>query len=192
MSEKSLEVFASMQEITRRVELADVLAQELARFSIFDLQIISGYLEREIVVLPSPYREQIRPYFIEQHFTRYSRIMALQNNGEIARIEGEISDIPLFKDFCRMAANFQSYDTESSTPSPLARDRPFSGLFYYLLSCFYMFVLDEPGHPPGMPFPGGFSVKKEDGKYLCPIREKEKDVEYSICNFCPAKQEEIP
>jgi uncharacterized protein (UPF0305 family) len=53
-----------------------------------------------------------------------------------------------------------------------------------------MFVLDEPGHPVGMPFPGGFSVEQRGKDYYCLIRDKEKEVFYSICNFCPALQTE--
>jgi uncharacterized protein (UPF0305 family) len=53
-----------------------------------------------------------------------------------------------------------------------------------------MFVLDQPGHPIGTPFPGGFTVRQQGDEFYCPIREKEKDIWYSICNFCPAKQDE--
>jgi uncharacterized protein (UPF0305 family) len=190
MSEKDLEVFTSLGRITSRAELAEALAGELAKFTIVDLQLISSFLEREIIALPSPYREQIRPYFVEQYFTRYHQVLSMYRQGGLARLDGEISDLKLFGEFCAMAAGFRNYDSGSSAHADLARDRPFSGLFYFLLSGFYMFVLDEPGHPVGMPFPGGFAVKKQDGRYLCPIRDKEKDVEYSICNFCPAKQEE--
>ena len=50
---------------------------------------------------------------------------------------------------------------------------------------------DLPGHLAGMPFPGGFKVEKRGGIYDCPIREEEKDLPYSICNFCPCKQADI-
>jgi uncharacterized protein (UPF0305 family) len=63
-------------------------------------------------------------------------------------------------------------------------------LFYYLISAFTMFVLDKPGHPVGMPFPGGFTVEQRGSDFYCLIRDKEKEVFYSICNFCPAKQTE--
>ena len=53
-----------------------------------------------------------------------------------------------------------------------------------------MFVADEPGHPPGTPFPGGLEVTKNNEGYLCPIRDKEEEIFYSVCNFCPAKQDE--
>jgi uncharacterized protein (UPF0305 family) len=53
-----------------------------------------------------------------------------------------------------------------------------------------MFVLEEPGHPVGMPFPGGYTIEKRGGEYYCLIRDREKEVLHSICNFCPAKQSE--
>jgi uncharacterized protein (UPF0305 family) len=34
-------------------------------------------------------------------------------------------------------------------------------------------------------------VEERDGEYYCPVREKEDEVETSICPFCPAKQSEL-
>jgi uncharacterized protein (UPF0305 family) len=68
--------------------------------------------------------------------------------------------------------------------------QPRNRLFYYLIAAFTMFVLEEPGHPVGMPFPGGFTVEKRGSGYYCLIRDKEKEVPHSICNFCPALQSE--
>jgi uncharacterized protein (UPF0305 family) len=58
----------------------------------------------------------------------------------------------------------------------------------YLLSGFCMFVQGLPGHPVGMPFPGGDKVEIIDGKYYCPVREKANDVDAALCPFCPAFQ----
>jgi len=58
----------------------------------------------------------------------------------------------------------------------------------FLLSGFCMFVLELPGHPPGMPFPGGDKVEVIQGVYYCPVREREKDVDSALCPFCPALQ----
>lgn len=58
----------------------------------------------------------------------------------------------------------------------------------FLLSGFCMFVLELPGHPVGMPFPGGDKVDVIQGVYYCPVREKEKDVDSALCPFCPALQ----
>ena len=65
-----------------------------------------------------------------------------------------------------------------------------SGLRFlkFLLAGFCMFVQELPGHPVGMPFPGGDKVEIIDGTYYCPVREKANDVDAALCPFCPALQ----
>ncbi|NLV27272.1 MAG: DUF2115 domain-containing protein [Methanomicrobiales archaeon] len=58
----------------------------------------------------------------------------------------------------------------------------------YLLSGFCMFVQEIPGHPVGMPFPGGDRVDFIEGVYYCPVRTKAHDVDAALCPFCPAEQ----
>ena len=58
----------------------------------------------------------------------------------------------------------------------------------YLLSGFCMLVQEIPGHPVGMPFPGGDAVQVIDGIYYCPVRTKANDVDSALCPFCPALQ----
>jgi uncharacterized protein (UPF0305 family) len=58
----------------------------------------------------------------------------------------------------------------------------------YLLAAFSMFVLREPAHAVGTPFPGGDTVEYLGGVYYCPVREKANDVGAALCPFCPAVQ----
>jgi len=58
----------------------------------------------------------------------------------------------------------------------------------FLLSGFCMLVQKLPGHPVGIPFPGGDTVQVIDGIYYCPVREKANDVDSALCPFCPALQ----
>lgn len=184
MNDKDPQIFARLAGTRGKAELAEALFGELSKYSVFDLQAISAVLHREIEALPSPYRERVRPYFIEQYFLRYSCIMSLREQGVFARLREDIKDLALFQDYCRTVAQYRPSGERDPTG-------PFSGHFYFVVSAFFMFVLDEPGHPVGMPFPGGFAVKKRGDGYYCPIRDKEKDVVYSICNYCPAKQDNV-
>ena len=184
MAEKDPRVFARFAGIGSKAELAEQLFLELEKYSVFDLQAVSAHLDREINALPSPYRERVRPYFIEQFFRRYYCMMALRAQGAFAQLREPIRDPALFRDYCRAVVDYR--------PAAVREWSPFAGHFYLVVSAFYMFVLDEPGHPVGMPFPGGFKVQKKEDGFYCPIRDKEKDVVYSICNFCPAKQDEMP
>ncbi len=58
----------------------------------------------------------------------------------------------------------------------------------YLLSGFSMLVQGVPGHPGGMPFPGGDRVDFDGKTWYCPVRTKANEVEAALCPFCPAEQ----
>ena len=188
MAEANPRIFDEIADITEKAGLAEALARELAKYSIYDIMRIRAWQEREIELLPFPYRERARPYFIEWHVGRYFKAMALLSSGDFRSFSGPIKDPGRFKEFCdtesrRLRERYDMDDDDSMYGMS-------AGLYYLQLSCFYMFVLDQPGHPIGTPFPGGFSVRQESGEFYCPIRDKEKDVWYSICNFCPARQDE--
>ncbi len=178
-----------MESARTKGELGTILAHEVLRYSLFDLQIIGGRLYEEIEKLPSPYRESIRPYFREQLFGKHHLLLAMHRSGKLEQLEAPLRDRERFEKFCRMLPGGTFAWNDSSERNPYFRN-PKNRLFYYLIAAFTMFVLDEPGHPVGMPFPGGFSVEQRGNEYYCLIRDKEKEIFYSICNFCPALQSE--
>lgn len=183
------ETATRMGTATTKAELLDILAKEIANYSLFDLQLIGGRLYNEIRKLPSPYREAIRPYFMEQLFGMHHALVLMYRTRESSPLEGLIRNPMEFGDFCKIIPEGCFAWDDQSDRNPYLRN-PRMRLFYYLISAFTMFVLDKPGHPVGMPFPGGFKVEQRGNEYYCLIRDKEKEVFYSICNFCPAKQTE--
>lgn len=60
---------------------------------------------------------------------------------------------------------------------------------YKIISLYTTFVLEEPVHLVGTPFPGGFQVKYDGEKYLCPVKERQKDNPGAVCGFCIAEQD---
>lgn len=172
-----------------RGELGTLVAREVLTYSLFELQVIGGRLNNEIDTLPSPYRERIRPYFLKQLFGAHHRLLAMHRSGDFDRILNPVNDHKTFCAFCDMLPSgcFAWDDRDGRDPH---FRQPRNRLFYYLISAFSMFVLEEPGHPVGMPFPGGYTIEKRGGEYYCLIRDREKEVLHSICNFCPAKQSE--
>lgn len=174
---------------TTKAELLDILAKEIGNYTLFDLQLIGGRLYNEIRKLPSPYREAIRPYFMEQLFGMHHALVLMYRSRDSRPIHGFIRDPAGFSDFCKVIPEGCFAWDDQSDRNPYLRN-PRMRLFYYLVSAFTMFVLDQPGHPVGMPFPGGFKVEQRGNEYYCLIRDKEKEVFYSICNFCPARQAE--
>lgn len=172
-----------------RGELGTILVHEVQQYSLFDLQIIGGRLYNEIEKLPSPYREAIRPYFNKQLFGKHHELLALHRRGAFVAMNSPITDPETFQKFCDMLPEGCFAWNDASERNPYFRN-PKNRFFYYLIAAFSMFVLDEPGHPVGMPFPGGFKVEQRGRDYYCLIRDKEKEVYSSICNYCPAKQTE--
>ncbi len=180
---------ARLQSARTKGELGAMVAREICTYSLFDLQIIGGRLNSDIAKLPLPYRDAIRPYFREQLFGKHHKLLSMDRSRAFDRLTGPIHDRDSFDKFCSMLPDGCFVREETGERNPYFRN-PKNRLFYYLIAAFTMFVLDEPGHPVGMPFPGGFSVEKRGREYYCLIRDKEKDVFYSICNFCPARQTE--
>jgi hypothetical protein len=172
-----------------RGELGTLVAHEVLTYSLFELQVIGGRLNNEIDRLPSPYRERLRPYFKEQLFGAHHRLIAMHRGGEFACLPDPVNDPATFGAFCDMVPSGCFAWDDWHERNPHFR-QPRNRLFYYLISAFTMFVLEEPGHPVGMPFPGGFTVEQRGRDYYCLIRDKEKEVPHSICNFCPAQQSE--
>lgn len=174
-----------------RGELGRALAREVMQYPSYDLQVIGGRMQNEIRKLPSPYREQVGPYFMEQIFGSHHRLLSMQHSGELSGMKKPITNRDLFEKFCAVIPE-GCFRGDEWNETCFIRYGPMHRFFYYLIACFTLFVLEQPGHPVGTPFPGSFRVERRNGEYLCPVRDKEKEVFYSICNFCPSKQSELP
>ena len=168
-------------------ELGACIASELASFSMFDLQLVMGRLRWEVERLPFEYREAIRPYLLGRAIALHHEVLTRYYAGDFAVLDEPIRDMEAFSGFCRMVPP-GCLDRDASGEYLPQHFSPVHRLFFYLLSGYAMYVLGEPGHPVGMPFPGGLLVEERAGAYYCPVRDKEKDVFFSICNYCPAKQ----
>lgn len=60
---------------------------------------------------------------------------------------------------------------------------------YLVMSLYTTFILEEPVHPLGTPFPGGLKVRKGKGIYYCPVKDNNENNPLAVCGFCIAKQE---
>jgi uncharacterized protein (UPF0305 family) len=169
--------------------LGECIARAAGDYTLADLQVLGGKLYTEIENLPEPYRSRVRPYFTEQIFGAHHRLLLMHRSGAFKNLNLPIRERETFEKFCAMIPEGCYCWDEHAERTPFAYS-PKHRLFYYLMAAFTMFVLEKPGHPVGMPFPGGFAVEDRNGAYYCLIRDREKEVFFSICNFCPSKQAE--
>ncbi len=178
---KSSEICRALREAAGRRELAEIVCRTVERYTLRDLQDLRAALQKDLQNLPPSYRRRLYPRLIEQVFGTHHRVLLICRSGGLEAIEGPLPE--RFPEYCAMV--------ERACSSGATLEEGDRDLFYYLLAAFNIFVLGLPGHPVGTPFPGGFVVEERDGEYLCPVREKEGDVETSICPFCPAKQADV-
>lgn len=168
-------------------EAVPVLKKALERYTIFDLQRVGGTIRRETELLPEPYRSRYRPYSIDL-LNQYHAFLSDVRSGKSK--QREILDRKLWDEFWKNAEESCFSDEVSKNSQEVGIGTPAGKLFYRLVYGYAMLIAGLPGHPIGMPFPGGWTVKEENGKILCPIRDKEKDLPQALCNYCPALQDE--
>jgi len=100
----------------------------------------------------------------------YHRMMT----AELAAVHADVRLPDSWKEFVRFAA-------------VQTRGRRLAEL-KYLIAAYAMYVADEPAHPVGTPFPGGYTVELHEGVYYCPVRTAQSEVDEALCRFCPAMQ----
>ena len=185
METEIFEISARFKPITQKGALGNALAYEVSRYSLLDLSLMGGRFVQNIKYIPPSYLDRLKPYLVEQFFGAQHRLMQMAHAKRFDTMTSPISDLEMYIKFWDMVPQGSLINDNLPVPHGEGKEA-LSHLYYYLLAAFIMFVMDEPGHPVGTPFPGGFTVHKEGQDYICYIRDKEKDVWNSICNFCPA------
>lgn len=128
--------------------------------------------------LPPEYRDRLTGKITEHLLGTYQRIRLAQQQGIFKTMNETVPE---------ESANFWDM-VALQCRDDSAGDGPKIRFLKFLLAGYCMLVLGEPGHPVGMPFPGGDMVELTDGVYYCPVREKSGDVDEALCPFCPARQ----
>lgn len=171
-----------MQGAKTKGELLRIIAGEVAAFDLRDLEAMSAGFERKVANLPPDYRDRLLASVREEIFGAHHRLILLSRNGFGPGMD-EPPD-PAVGGYATMVAEACTAKAQEKDPKYL--------YLKYLLSGFVMFVLKEPAHPIGTPFPGGQIVDEWEGAYLCPVRDKADDVPYALCPYCPAVQSVEP
>ena len=180
---------AELKTITHKGTLGNILAREVSRFSLLDLSLMGGRLVQSIQYIPPSYLEKIKPYLHEQFFGAQHRLIKMARENAFVTMTTPIRDLEVYAGYWDMVER-ASFILDGQTIPHGNGKEALGRFYYYLLAAFIMFVMEEPGHPVGTPFPGGYTVHKKGDTFVCYIRDKEKDVVNSICNYCPAIAEE--
>ena len=164
------------QEITKN-DLLDALKDEAKQISIHDFIKTCSYLRKNM--------EHVHPHFQEEYIKMYTEgylagFIDIKKdnhhyNGTVDGSEIKESILLLIKQEKMMITEFGE-DKRSFRP-------------YMIMSLYKTYILDEPIHPVGTPFPGGLKVRKENRTYYCPVKDNNEDNPMAVCGFCIAEQE---
>ena len=181
MTEVRMDIAAEsrrLKEVRTRGNLGALIALLVLSFPAPDLHRMIHNFSLQLADVEPEYRARITEKVSEHLLGTYRRIRLMHEQGAFPGKEDPVDpSVPLF---------WEMVEAECQ-PSPGKGDRELRFL-KFLLAAFAMFVLREPAHPVGTPFPGGDTVQLIQGVYLCPVRKKANDVGGALCPFCPAVQ----
>jgi len=159
-----------------RDELGQAIAGIVSAYSPRDLQQMRSNFAQKIKNVDPEYRDRLEGMVTEHLHGTYQNVRLMHQQGVLSTLREPVPENTQ-EFFAMVSAHCASDDDD-------ARLR----FLKFLLSGFCMLVQGLPGHPVGMPFPGGNMVESIDGKYYCPVRTKAGDVDAALCPFCPALQ----
>ena len=160
-----------------RGELGRDISSIVLEYSPRDLEQIRWNFSAKIQDYSPDYRKNLEEKITAHLHGTYQNVRLMNQQGSFSPLLGAVDDNA--REYWKMVASECSKDNERSNSLRFLK---------FLLSGFCMFVLVIPGHPVGMPFPGGDKVDYIDGIYYCPVRTKANDVDDALCPFCPAEQ----
>jgi uncharacterized protein (UPF0305 family) len=161
---------------TSRGELGEAIAKIVFSYSPMDLQQLKWNFSEKIQNIDPAYKKRLEETITGYLHGTYESLRLMDQQGIFSSLHDPVHDDA--RVFWKMVA------LQCTKGDGEERLR----FLKFLLAGFCMLVQKLPGHPVGMPFPGGDNVAVIDGVYYCPVRTKANDVDAALCPFCPALQ----
>lgn len=159
-------------------KLMQILKKEASKISIIDIMKACSFLSEDAKYVQGSYREEYLKSYNEAFITR---LKILKDDKKDYKDQVNCKKV--------QEAVHLLNEQEAQVNAGEGFDPDFFKI-YKIISIYTTFIIEEAVHPPGTPFPGGFKVKYENGTYLCPVKENQKDNPGAVCGFCIAEQDE--
>jgi len=172
---KKIESVLSWQEIHRGEFLA-TLENEAKVISLQDIMQASLFLIKDARYVQKSYRKEYLKAYTLGFVTRIKEVKEHELINDSHLDAQKVKEaIKLLLEQEKVAVGVDGFD-------------PVFFQIYKIISLYTTFILEEAVHLVGTPFPGGFQVKYDGVKYLCPVKERQKDNPGAVCGFCIAEQ----
>lgn len=160
-----------------QVKFLKVLKKEARSISIGDIMQASSFMIKDARFVQSGYRKEFIEAYSRGFITRIKEVKEYQLDHDERLDLEEVNDA-----ISLLLTQEEGRKGEDDFSPAFFR-------IYRVISLYTTFILDEPIHPVGTPFPGGFEVKVDGKTYFCPVKEGQKDNPRAVCGFCIAEQD---
>jgi len=156
--------------------LRDVIKSEASNIHIKDIMLAAAFLREDAKYMPKSYRDDYIERFSKSFFTK---IKEIKEDKKV--YPGNIKPRELEK--------FLELLDKQNMASKGINEKCFLKIAK-IIATYTTFVLEEPIHPVGTKFPGGFVLHIEEGNYLCPVKDRQMKNTSALCRFCVSIQDE--
>ena len=171
-----LRQLSPQNEITKD-EIMGILKKYASIISVYDLMMATEYIRKDGEFIHAQYHEKYLEIYIKYFILRMKEVLGNDDYDKQSVIDKDSFD----ESFHLLERTFEKERMSSSSDDKLP-------LIYVITSLYTTFILEEPIHPVGSEFPGNQKVEERNGKYLCPVKDNQKDNENAICHLCLAEQ----
>ncbi len=152
--------------------ILEILKRYCESISIFDMMDFTSQVIKENRYVQESYRNESQKSYIESFLMRVR---------DISKDTSDYPDIVDKNELCRAIETLRPNHHDEDKTDKVA-------LIFEIASIYATFVLKDPIHPVGTPFPGSLKVEKVDGEFLCPVKDANRETPNAVCNICLAKQ----
>lgn len=167
----------SPQDKITKEELMQILKKYAAIISVYDLMMATAYMRKDGEFVHANYREKYLEIYIKYFIMRMKEVLENDDYETSASIDKQAFD----ESFPMLERTFEKERISNSKEDKFP-------LIYVITSLYTTFILEEPIHPVGSEFPGSLKVEERNGKFLCPVKDNQKDNVDAICHLCLAEQ----
>ncbi|AMD17302.1 hypothetical protein TL18_04250 [Methanobrevibacter sp. YE315] len=155
----------------------EILKKYSSTISVFDLMAVNAEMIEESKYVQDSYKMKSHGVYAKYFLGRIKDISSDETHYD--------SDIDK-EEFIDAVATLKSYQDNESIKS-----KSKFPLIYGIVSIYTTFILNEPIHPVGTPFPGSLYVEEHDGVYYCPVKDANLESPNAVCKMCIAEQLEF-
>jgi uncharacterized protein (UPF0305 family) len=156
-------------------ELLHVLKREVSNIHVSEIMKADSFFRADAKYVPARYREELLKTSKKAFFSR------IKNIKEDEKDYRESVDIKKLGEFLKTLKKQKKHAASSAELCFLK----VAGL----ISIYATFILEEPIHAVGTPFPGRLKVRYRNGKYLCPVKDMQMENPNALCRFCISVQD---